>query len=121
MFKMLSPEDTGVVTENKYADPKMWAERYAEFEVGSIGTGVAIGDFDGDGRPDIFVVNKTETCRLFRNLGDWEFEDVTEKAGVGDGGAAGIWKQGATFVDVNNNGLLDIYVCRFGAPNHFSI
>jgi hypothetical protein len=118
MFKLLSAQETGVVTENEYSDPKMWAERYAEFEVGSIGTGVAIGDYDGDGRPDLFVVSKTESCRLFRNLGGWKFEDVTEKAGVGDAtSAAGIWKQGATFVDVNNNGLLDIYVCRFGAPN----
>jgi len=68
--------------------------------------------------PDIFVVSKTESCRLFRNLGNFKFEDVTEKAGVGDHGAdAMIWKQGATFVDVNNDGLLDIYVCRWNAPN----
>jgi hypothetical protein len=118
MFKLLAPLDTGLVTENKYADPKMWGERFAEFDVGSIGTGLAIGDYDGDGRPDIFVVSKTESCRLFRNLGGYRFEDVTERAGVADkGAAAGIWKQGATFVDINNNGLLDIYVCRFGAPN----
>jgi len=83
-----------------------------------MGTGVAIGDYDGDGRADIFVVSKTESCRLFRNLGNWKFEDVTDKAGVGDKGeAAGIWKQGATFADVNNDGLLDLYVCRFNAPN----
>jgi len=118
MFKLLSPQDTGVVSENKYDDPSIWGARYGEFEVGSIGTGVAIGDYDGDGRPDIFVVSKTESCRLFRNLGNWKFEDVTDKAGVGDkGDAAKVWKQGATFVDINNNGLLDIYVCRFGAPN----
>ena len=118
MFVELPPEQTGVVTTNRYSDPKMWWELNHEFENGAIGTGVAIGDYDGDGRPDIFVVSKTESCRLFRNLGDYRFEDVTEKAGVGDkGAAAGIWKQGATFVDVNNDGLLDIYVCRFNAPN----
>ena len=118
MFHVMPPEQTGIVTENNYADPKMWGERYHEFEVGSVGTGIAIGDFDGDGRPDIFVVSKTESCRLFRNLGNWKFEDVTEKAGVGDrGDAAKIWKQGATFADVNNDGRLDLYVCRFGAPN----
>ena len=128
MFKVMLPQETGVVTENNYADivathagykdPRMWADRYHEFDVGAVGTGVAIGDYDNDGRPDIFVVSKTESCRLFRNLGNWKFEDVTEKAGVGDKGeAAGIWKQGTTFVDVNNDGLLDIFVCRFNAPN----
>lgn len=96
----------------------MWWELYHEFEVGEIGTGVAIGDYDGDGKPDIFVVSKTESCRLFRNLGNFKFEDVTEKAGLADHGeTAAIWKQGATFVDINNDGLLDIYVCRFNAPN----
>jgi len=118
MFTEMPADQTGVVTENKYADPKMWWELYHEFEVGEIGTGVAIGDCDGDGKPDIFVVSKTESCHLFRNLGNFKFEDVSEKAGVADhGDAAGIWKQGATFVDVNNDGLLDLYVCRFNAPN----
>jgi hypothetical protein len=118
MFRLMPASETGIVSENKYSDPAMWGKKYSEFETGAIGTGVAIGDYDGDGHPDIFVVSKTESCRLFRNLGDWKFEDVTEKAGVGDvGPAAQIWKQGATFADVDNNGLLDIYVCRFGAPN----
>lgn len=118
MFSVLPPQETGVITENPYDDPRMWGALYSENETGAIGTGVAIGDYDGDGRPDIFVVSKTRSCRLFRNLGNWKFEDVTEKAGVGDKGVeAGVWKQGATFADVNNDGLLDIYVCRFGAPN----
>ncbi|HEX3729012.1 MAG TPA: VCBS repeat-containing protein, partial [Opitutaceae bacterium] len=118
LFTRLSPQDTGIVTTNDYADPKMWGPLYNEFEMGSSGTGVAMGDYDGDGRVDLFVVSKTESCRLFRNLGDWKFEDVTAKAGVGDlGEAARIWKQGACFVDINNDGLLDIYVCRFNAPN----
>jgi len=118
MFTQLPPEQTGVVTTNNFADPRMRGDLYQEFETSSIGTGVAIGDYDGDGRPDIFVVSKTESCRLFRNLGNFKFEDVTEKAGVGDHGAAAMtWKQGATFVDVNNDGLLDIYVCRTRAPN----
>jgi enediyne biosynthesis protein E4 len=115
MFTQLSPDQTGVRAENPYDDPRMWGELYQEFEGGSIGTGVAIGDYDGDGRPDIFVVTKTHGCRLFRNLGGYKFEDVTQKAGVG--AEQGVWNLGATFVDINNNGLLDIYVCRFNAPN----
>ncbi|HUL51932.1 MAG TPA: VCBS repeat-containing protein, partial [Opitutaceae bacterium] len=82
LFTLLRPEQTGVVTENRYADPKMWGEHYQEFALGSMGTGVAVGDYDGDGRPDLFVVSKTGRCRLFRNLGDWKFEDVTEQAGL---------------------------------------
>ncbi|HZL45736.1 MAG TPA: FG-GAP-like repeat-containing protein, partial [Opitutaceae bacterium] len=118
MFVQLPPEETGVRTENRYADPRMWGDRFLEAAAGSIGSGVAIGDYDGDGLPDIFVVSKSDSCRLFHNLGNWKFEDVTDRAGVGDKGAAAlIWKQGATFVDVNNDGLLDIYVCRFDAPN----
>ncbi len=115
LFVQLPAEDTGLKADNPYDDPRMWGDLYGEFEAGSIGTGVAIGDYDGDGRPDIFVVTKTHGCRLFRNLGGYRFLDVTEKAGVG--GTAGVWNSGATFVDVNNDGLLDIYVCRFNAPN----
>jgi len=115
MFVPLSPEETGVKVENAYDDPRIWGERFHEFSSGSIGTGVALGDFDGDGRPDLYVVSKMEGCRLFRNLGGYRFEDVTEKAGVG--AVRGVWNQGATFVDVNNDGRIDLYVCRFDAPN----
>lgn len=118
MFTRMPAEVTGVRTENRFADPRMRGDRYQEFEGGSIGTGVAIGDYDSDGRPDLFVVSKTESCRLFRNVGNFKFEDVTTAAGVGDvGPAAMIWKSGVTFVDVNNDGRLDLYVCRFDAPN----
>ncbi|HEU5079829.1 MAG TPA: FG-GAP-like repeat-containing protein [Opitutaceae bacterium] len=115
MFTRLPSAQTGVVTENRFDDPRMWNEKYLEFTVGAIGSGVAIGDYDNDGKPDIFVVNKTGPNALFRNLGNWKFENVTDKAGVA--GPSGAWKQGVTFADINNDGLLDLYVCRFEAPN----
>ena len=115
LFTTLSSERTGLKATNAYDDPAMWWQLYHEFNSGSIGTGVAIGDFDGDGRPDIFVVSKTGPNHLFRNLGGFRFEDVTARAGVA--GPTGAWKQGVAFADVNNDGRLDIYVCRFNAPN----
>ncbi len=66
MFVQLPPETTGVRTENRFARTRgCTASCYQEFNAGSVGTGVAIGDYDGDGRPDIFVVSKTESCRPF--------------------------------------------------------
>jgi len=132
LFRELSSVDTGIVTRNDYADPRMWGDRYQEFALGGIGTGVAIADYDNDGWPDVFIVSKTESSRLFRNLGNWKFEDVTDRAGLiigaaassggglfggGDEPAPEAWKQGATFADVDNDGWLDLYVCRWGEPN----
>ncbi|EDY80911.1 FG-GAP repeat domain protein [Verrucomicrobiia bacterium DG1235] len=115
LFTEMPADHTGIRIENAYDDPRMWRERYHEFGVGAIGTGLAIGDFDQDGLADLFVVSKIESCRLYRNLGNWKFEDVTMQAGVGDD--SGDWKQGAAFVDVDNDGWLDIYLTRFAAPN----
>ncbi|MCR6655510.1 MAG: VCBS repeat-containing protein [Opitutus sp.] len=134
MFREMSPEETGIVAANNYDDPRMWDQRYQELVYGAIGTGVAIADYDGDGRPDVFVVSKVGKSRLFRNLGGWKFEDVTDKAGVapssagwsgrarswlglGESSEPGEWTQGATFADVNNDGRPDLYICRFAAPN----
>jgi enediyne biosynthesis protein E4 len=137
LFTVMPSAETGIVAENRYADPRMWGELFQEFKFGAIGTGVALGDYDNDGRLDVFVVSKTETSRLFRNLGGWKFEDVTDRAGliaktgaIGRGvawakgmlggkstDAAAAWQQGASFADINNDGYLDLYVCRFGAPN----
>ena len=121
LFSSLPPAQTGLVVENRYADPRMWTDRYQELIYGAMGTGVAVGDYDGDGKPDVFVVSKTEVSRLFRNLGNWKFEDVTAKAGIVEPGKPGAWTQGAAFADVNNDGRLDLYLCRFGAPNELFI
>jgi hypothetical protein len=83
--------------------------------------GVAIFDYDGDGRPDIYLVNgstieaiqgkeKPPRAALFHNLGNWKFEDVTEKAGV----ANERWGFGVAVGDYNNDGRPDMFVSNFG-------
>jgi enediyne biosynthesis protein E4 len=115
LFTTLSPEQTGITAVNTYDDPRMWNELFREFTLGAVGTGVTIDDYDGDGRPDVFVVNKTSPCRLYRQTGDFQFTDVTEQAGLLV--ADKVWNTGATFADVNNDGRPDLYVCRFDSPN----
>lgn len=65
MFAELAPAETGIVTENRYDDPTMWGARYPLFAVGSTGTGVAIGDYDGDGQP-VYVVGNVGLNTRYR-------------------------------------------------------
>jgi enediyne biosynthesis protein E4 len=78
------------------------------------GMGVAIGDYDNDGWPDIYVVNVTKN-QLFHNDHDGTFTDVTDKAGVGGGMLDGkkMWSVSAVWVDYNNDGLLDLFVSNY--------
>jgi hypothetical protein len=75
---------------------------------GGYGMGVAVGDYDGDGLPDMFVSQYGRSI-LYHNNGDGTFSDVTEKAGV----AAPGWSSSAVWFDYDNDGRLDLFVCRF--------
>ena len=72
------------------------------------GGGVGIGDFNNDSLPDIYFTGNRTANKLYINKGHLKFEDITDAAGVGGNGK---WCKGATIVDINNDGLLDIYVC----------
>ena len=75
---------------------------------GTFGMGVAVGDYDNDGHPDLFVTSYGR-CTLYHNNGDGTFADVTDEAGVGAPG----WTTSAVWFDYNNDGLLDLFVCSF--------
>src|ERR1022692_4529688 len=109
LFQLQPSSKTGIDFINKVVDTKDFnVFKYRNFYNGG---GVAIGDVNNDGRPDIFFTSNQGKNRLYINKGNWQFEDVTDKAGVG-----GIhkWHTGVTMVDINGDGWLDIYVCNSG-------
>src|SRR6202162_561127 len=116
---MQMPEHFGLL------DPRSWKRHYRQNKDGSFtdvtkqaglanagdgnyGMGVAVGDYDNDGYPDIYVTNFGKNI-LYHNNGDGTFTDVTAKAGV----AAGGWSASAGFVDYDNDGKLDLFVTRY--------
>jgi len=117
-FVAVPPEESGLSRVNRYDDPRMWGELYREFTLGAVGSGVAAGDFDNDGRPDLFAVSKTGQNRLYRQVEPFVFEDVAEAAGILGPQS---WSVGATFVDIDGDGWLDLYVCHFDAPNRLYV
>jgi hypothetical protein len=118
IFQLLPSSQTNIHFVNKLTDSDSpGILNYLYFYNGG---GVAIGDINNDGLPDIyFTSNKKGGNKLYLNKGNYQFEDITDKAGVA--GTAD-WSTGVTMVDVNNDGYLDIYVCavsgKLGMKGH---
>ncbi|MDB5138258.1 MAG: repeat protein [Mucilaginibacter sp.] len=109
LFQLQPSSLTGITFNNKVSDDGEFnVFNYRNFYNGG---GVAIGDVNNDGKPDIFFTSNQGDCKLYINKGNWKFEDVTEKAGV-----KGLkrWHTGVTMVDINGDGWLDIYICNSG-------
>ncbi len=109
LFTALPPETTGIDFVNEITNEEDFnIFLYRNFYNGG---GVGIGDINNDGLPDIYLTANRKKNHLYLNKGDFTFEDISEKAGV-DGTKA--WSTGVVFVDINSDGLLDIYVCNAG-------
>lgn len=109
LFTLLTPEETGIAFENTVVEQEGF--NVLEYEYFYNGAGVAAGDINNDGLPDLFFSANLVPDRLYLNQGDLTFEDITERAGLEN---SPTWTTGVTMADVNADGWLDIYVCRSG-------
>jgi hypothetical protein len=109
LFEKIPSSKSGIAFVNK-------VENTEDFNIFSYrnfynGGGVAIGDLNNDGLADVFLTSNMGENKLYLNKGNFQFEDVTEKAGVA---GKKFWSTGVVLVDLNADGLLDIYVCNAG-------
>lgn len=109
LFEVLESNVTGIKFNNKLtATPTFNMFKYMYFYNGA---GVGAGDFNNDGLIDLFFTSNQQQNKLYINKNNLQFEDVTSKAQIPNDNA---WSTGVSVVDINNDGMLDIYVCRVG-------
>lgn len=107
LFELM--EKTGIDFENDVKDGK--SDNSFVFRNFYNGGGVAIGDINNDGLPDILLTSNMGSNKLYLNKGNFKFDDITGKAGFRQDS---MWSTGVVFVDINNDGWLDIYICNSG-------
>ena len=102
-------EKTGIDFVNKVEDKEL--DNSFLFRNYYNGGGVAVGDIDNDGLADILLTSNMGENKLYRNRGNWKFEDITAHSGMKQDS---MWSTGVAMVDINDDGWLDIYVCNSG-------
>lgn len=107
LFTQLDASTTGIKFKNTLEESE--SANVLKYSYFYNGGGVAIGDINNDGLPDILFTGNMVRNRLYLNMGNFEFEDITDKSGIAN--AQG-WCTGATMTDINGDGHLDIYICR---------
>ena len=110
LFEQLDTDQTGIDFKNSLTLEEQ--AEYMNYDYTINGAGLAVGDLNNDGLNDIFFCGNKVSDKLYLNKGDFKFEDVTSSSGLGKGSDK--WSTGVTFVDINNDQFLDIYVCRGG-------
>ncbi|MDB5014263.1 MAG: RNA-binding protein [Daejeonella sp.] len=112
MFERISSSHSGIQFNNKITE----TDSINPLDVVNVynGGGVGVGDFNNDGLKDLYFTGNQVSSKLYLNKGDFKFEDVTEEAEVNGGGK---WGRGVAVIDINNDGLTDIYVCNTISPD----
>jgi len=109
-FRLLSSSRTGISFNNALQEThQMNVLEYQDFYSGG---GVSIGDIDNDGLADVFFTGNQVSAKLYKNLGEMKFNDITKAAKLDRMGRG--WYTGTSMVDINNDGFLDIYISKSG-------
>lgn len=112
LFELQPPKATGIEFNNRIVESDTFNILTDEYIFN--GGGVAVGDFNNDGRPDLYFTGNQVPNSLYLNKGDLKFENITQSSGTA---AEDRWSTGVTVVDINGDGWLDIYVCAAMYPD----
>lgn len=112
LFKLLNPDSTGIEFTNKVIEKP--ERSYYVFNTIYNGGGVALGDINNDGLLDVLFTGNDVANQLYLNKGNLKFENISAQTGIDQ--SIG-WHNGASMIDINNDGLLDIYICKSGYRN----
>ena len=112
LFELHSTKTTGIEFNNRIVESDTFNILTDEYIFN--GGGVAVGDFNNDGLPDLYFTGNQVSNALYLNKGNLKFEDITESSGTA---AADRWSTGVTVVDINGDGWMDIYVCSAMFPD----